>query len=322
MNPPHTPRLHLAPVIGALVVAVTSLAFALGTATPAGAAVPRVGIGENSASMFEDANYRSLRTRISRKVIAYDFYHHKAEREEFDRWMTGARRAGVRPLIAFNASERRPRHLPTIGAFRKSVRWLRKNYPYVRDISPWNEANHRSQPTRNNPKRAAQYYNATRAICSHCRIVAADVLDQSNFMSWLRIFKRHARKPRLWGLHSYTDANRNRSWRRSTTRRFMASVRGEVWLTEVGGIVAMRDVYRPNERRASRGVRNTLRMALKDRRIKRVYLYSWYGTYQPGKHDFYRWDSGLVSWNGQKRRAGFFVLRKWLAAHPNGRRKP
>ena len=43
---------------------------------------------------------------------------------------------------------------------------FRERYPWVRDYLTWNEANHCSQPTCRNPKRAAQYYLALR---KHCR---------------------------------------------------------------------------------------------------------------------------------------------------------
>ena len=104
-------------------------------------------------------------------------------------------------------------------------------------ISPWNEANHRSQPTFKNPKRAAQYYNVVRANCRGCKIIAADVIDETNMERWLKVFKRTAKKPRIWGLHNYRDTNKRKGQKLGGTKRLLKAVKGQVWLTETGGIV-------------------------------------------------------------------------------------
>ncbi|MGH2959454.1 MAG: hypothetical protein ACRDKE_07595, partial [Solirubrobacterales bacterium] len=127
-------------------------------------------------------------------------------------------------------------------------------------------------------------------------------------------FRKTAYKPSRWGLHSYFDAQRNRAYRNSNTKKFVDSVPGEVWLTEVGGIVALGRIYSYSESRAAQGVKATLRMSLGDRRIKRVYLYSWFGTSQK-KRKPYLWDSGLSDASGKPRPA-YFALRSWLKAHP------
>ena len=51
-----------------------------------------------------------------------------------------------------------------------------------------------------------------RASCRGCTIVAADLLDSSNIRRYIAAFLKKAKgKPRLWGLHNYTDTNRFRS---------------------------------------------------------------------------------------------------------------
>ena len=72
-----------------------------------------------------------------------------------------------------------------------------------------NEANHDSQPTWNNPRRAAQFFLAFRSMCRGCKIVALDVLDQrgvdryiNRFFAALGSRKRLAsddRRPQLLG---------------------------------------------------------------------------------------------------------------------------
>jgi hypothetical protein len=302
-----------------LIGILAAAALATAGCGAASAATPKVGIGDNGATMFADPNYTSLKTKIARKIIPYDFYHHAAERDALRAWMTAAKTAGVEPNIAFNHSDRYPTKLPSVSNFEASLRYLRKNYPELRVFTPWNEANHRSQPTKNNPKRAAQFYNAARKICTNCKIVAADVLDQTNMLPWVTTFRQTAVKPKIWGLHSYTDANHNRSYAHSVTKKFVDAVPGEIWLTEVGGIVALGSAYSYSESHAAQGVKNTLKLAQGNPRIKRVYIYSWYGSVQAHRKP-YLWDSGLVSAAGKPRPA-FFALRSWLKANPNATKK-
>ena len=92
--------------------------------------------------------------------------------------------------------------------------------------SPWNEANHRAQPTYKRPGRAAAFYGVVRKLCRGCTIVAADVLDQSGMVEWVRAFRRKAPgKPRIWGLHNYKDTNDFRRGRHSGTRKLLRAVR-------------------------------------------------------------------------------------------------
>ena len=128
------------------------------------------------------------------------------------------------------------------------MRKLRARYPWVRTWAAWNEANHKKQPLFRKPKRAAQFYNVMREECRGCTIVAADVLDSSNMLPWLATFKRYARHPRIWGLHSYTDTNHFKPLRATSTRALLRAVRGQVWLTETGGIVRFADRYHGGKR--------------------------------------------------------------------------
>jgi hypothetical protein len=281
------------------------------------ASVPKVGIGDNGPGLFANPSYRSLGTKIARKIIPYDFYHYAVDRQNLQNWMDQAQLAGVEPLISLNHSDHAPARLPTVGAYKKSVKYLLDKYPQIQVFSPWNEANHKSQPTVRNPKRAAQYYNASRQLCPNCQIVAADVLDQTNMLPWIKQFRTVAKNPTTWGLHSYTDVNHGVPWSRSASRKLLRAVPGEVWLTEVGGIVAFQNIYSYNERRAAQAVTRTLNLAQKEPRITRVYLYSWFGTQQKHRKP-YVWDSGLANYLGKPRPA-FFTLRKWLQEHPTAR---
>jgi hypothetical protein len=172
----------------------------------------------------------------------------------------------------------------------------------VRDYSPWNEINHQSQPTFRKPRAAARFYNVVRANCRGCTIIAADVLDQAGLEKYLRAFLRAANgTPRLWGLHNYSDTNRFRS---RGTKALLRTVRGNVWLTETGGIVRFADALPYNERRAARATKFMFKLARSNRRIKRLYIYSWLGE-QRGA----RFDAGLVNPDGSARPAYDVVKR-------------
>lgn len=300
----------------ALLAAIIAIVVVFAAAGEARAVT--VGVGDNGPAMFDDERYQSLNMRISRKIIPYDFYKNQWEKDQLTLWLDGARRNGVRPLIAFRHSNVRPSKLPSVREFQRALRTLIRLHPEVRDFSPWNEANHHTQPTWKSPKRAAQYYNTSRKICRGCKIIAADVLDIKNMLRWVTEFKRYAYKPRLWGLHSYHDANHNIRWSRSSVKLLLDNVRGRVWMTEVGGLVAFARAYRYSERRGANGLRNTLRLAHKSRRIQRVYLYSWYGTPHHPKRPPYAWDSGITGPDGTPRPA-YFTLKRWFQSFPGDR---
>jgi hypothetical protein len=277
---------------------------------------PLVGVGDNNAPMFADSNYRALHMPIARRIVPYDFYQDPGQLAALTAWIQGALADGVDPLISFEHSYTYPTKLPTVAEYLESLNYLRQHFPAVTTISPWNEANHKSQPTVNNPRRAAEYYNATRQACPSCTIVAADVLDQKNLMPWLKKFKRYAKRPKIWGLHSYTDTNHNKSWKKSTTRAFLAATTGQVWLTEVGGIVSFNYTYAFDPARASVAITKALDLGLRSPRIKRIYLYCWFGSMFDASSGFpFKWDSGIVQPNGDPR-PGYFALRNWLSLHP------
>lgn len=296
-------------LIGA-VAAALFLTAASATTPPASAMT--IGVGDNGPGMFKDRNYKNLKTKISRKIVPWDFYKYEWDRKNLDEWMAGAKKLRIQPMVAFNHSEKDRYKLPSVSQYKYALRYLLRRYPQVKTFTPWNEANHVSQPTWNKPRMAAQYFNISQQICKGCKIVAADVLDQKNMITWLKSFQLFAKSPKIWGLHSYVDANRNRPWAKSSTKLLLDNVKGEVWLTEVGGLVAFKDDFPYDEIRARDATKRTLLLAGKSKRIKRVYLYSWYGT-DHGEDPVapFKWDSGLMTAGGSPRPA-FYVLRNWL----------
>ena len=288
---------------------------ALAAPDSASAARLVVGMGDQKHQMFSDPRFAALGLKKARIVVPYDTIDNQDwELGVTDNWLAAAQAAGVEPLVTFSHSWRTPKHLPSVRQFRRIFRQFRARYPHVRVYTPWNEANHSSQPTARSPRRAAQYYNEVRRYCRGCRIVAADVLDQRNLAKWIRTFRRYAKgKPRLWGLHNYVDANRRVPLKRSSTAKFLNLVPGEVWLTEAGGIVQFLS-YKYDERRAARATARTFQLARMSKRIKRLYLYHW----QADAIENPRWDSGLLNADGSPR-LGFRELVRQLTRINGGR---
>jgi polysaccharide biosynthesis protein PslG len=260
-----------------------------------------VGIGEQLPQMFAEPSFRALGIDHARLVVAYDAALVAFERQIVDAWLLQASRAGVEPFVTFQHSRVHPRRLPSVAEFRADFRAFRKRYPQVRVYAPWNEINHASQPTSRAPARAAEFYDVVRSECGDCTVLAGDVLDQPGMMRYLAAYRRRLDgAPRIWGLHNYADANR---FRRSGLRTLLRSVRGDVWLTETGGLVQFGRSFPRSERRAARALDFVLGLAADTPGVKRVYLYNWTGS-KPGA----RFDAGLVG-PDRKPRPAYGVLR-------------
>ena len=262
----------------------------------------KVGIADQKAAAFDDRRLHGLGLRYARRSVAWDALRFSDQRADLDAWVDGVQRMGAEPLITFARSRDRPghRHRPPGGMdFLREFNRFRKRYPKVRTYSAWNEANHCGTGTCTRPDLVARYYNAIRRNCPGCKVVAADLLDQPNMVSWVRAFRRAARfEPRYWGLHDYIDANRFQTVR---TTRLLRAVRGEVWLTEVGGLVARRNrstLRLPQGKSHAADAMRFIfdRLARLSPRVARVYVYHWRSS---TPHD--SWDSALVGSDGARR---------------------
>jgi len=277
-----------------------------------------VGIGDQDASMFSDPLFSQVGFRKARYFPSWDVAFHDDQSQWLTQWLGEAQRTGTEPLISFfarlgSACPKKPCKLPTVREYTKAFKAFRKKWPEVKVFSPWNEANHRSQPTFKNPKRAAQFYNVVRKNCRGCKIVAADVIDEKNMERWLKVFKRTAKKPRIWGLHNYRDTNKRKGQVLGGTKRLLKAVKGQVWLTETGGIVKFvlpngHTLFPKSESRANRATKRMFALAKRYRsRIKRLYIYHWK---QPNPADpNQRFDAGLIRYDGTPRPAYRTVQR-------------
>jgi hypothetical protein len=280
---------------------VTAFLILCALAAPAAAdARPLVGIGDQEYSSFQDPKMDKLGLKAARLALSWDWYKDPTTIARTDWWMTAVRQAGMRPMITFNRSWKRGAHggrrIPSMSRYLKSFRTVRERYPHVREFSAWNEPNAPEQPFAKKPKRAAQFYNAMRRACPRCTVLAGDINDNPNMTSWLSVYKRQVRRPKVWALHNYRDVTRN--W--GTTKVFLRMVRGPVWLSETGGMRS-----RGGLKGQARAVRRVFELAKSYRRIKRIYFYQWKRT--RGR----AWDSAFLNANGTRRPA-YRALQKGL----------
>jgi hypothetical protein len=305
-----------------------ALLAALLVAPAAAQASYRLGIGEQVPAMFDSPAWQSLNLRLVRYVVAWDWQETGQQRDVAE-FMNAAHAHHQDVLVAFTAHRgcfdgrrysREPIcRAPSARAYRSAVRRFDDRYPWVRTYSAWNEVNHVSQPTFTNPRLAVRYYEVLRRESRrrHFRVLAADLLDTSNLIAYVRAFRRGATgRPRLWGLHNYQDVNRGTALE---TRWMLQSVPGKVWLTETGAIVRLGDSpqWRYSEARAASRTRWMFRLAdryYSPRRglrstIGRLYVYKWFGAPPDA-----RFDAGLVAPDGTPRPA-FYVVRRFAHAH-------
>jgi hypothetical protein len=308
-----------------LIVALAVLAFAAGAAVQAGAKAPKpkptptpsvrpgltVGIGDEQPNMFASPEFKALHTTIARYVTPYDVAtnHSHNDLPRLKAWLAAAAREHIQPLIAFYHSDRTPRKMPSVATYTKDVKLFLKDFPQVKRLQPWNEANRGnvvekgsgsySSPT---AQQSAEYYLALKKACRSCTIVGLDVLDSTYVpatIAYINEFKRDVGKrnlPTIWGLHNYSDTNRFHS---TGTRAVLADTTGQVWLTETGGIVKLAGDFSFSLSRQTKATQYMFSLANLSKRITRLYIFQWTG----GITSKERFDAGLTNSHGQVRPA-------------------
>ncbi len=309
-----------------LLPALILLGLAVPPAAQAGKVPIRVGISDQSATMFAQPAFVQLGVKRVRYFIPWNAMGDRGQRLRARTYVRTARADGVQVLLHLSTDDFRIKKgkLPSVSAYRKAVRRM---VPYfrklgVRDFGTWNEANHASQPTYRSPTRAAAFFRemhrAVKGRCRSCGVVALDVLDQRGVEAYMRSFYRalsptYRRRATILGLHNYGDVNRKRT---KYTRAVIAQARHynrrtQVWLTETGGIVKFGRSFPYSESRAAHRLSTMFSLANRYRRsgIKRIYVYNWTGA-APGA----RFDAGLTDPDGTPR-AGYTYLRKKLRSY-------
>jgi hypothetical protein len=295
-----------------LILLIVAGALAPALVAPSAGAKTRVavGIGDQNPAMFTDANYRALGIKKVRYFIPWNAARDAGKLAAADAYVAAARRAGDRVFMHVSTDDYTPKKakLPSARQYRREVGRLVRRYRKqgVREWGAWNEANHKSQPTWDNPRRAATYYREMRRICRGCTILALDILDQAGdsryirrFMSALPRSLRTSRSLRV-GIHNYSDTNRKRS---RGTRRIINAVRSRnrrasFWLTETGGVANFGRSFPCDMRRQANRTSYMFTLAKRFRRhVDRIYAYSWTGA------DCRGFDAGLTNADGSVRPA-------------------
>jgi hypothetical protein len=299
----------LLPILGLLAIPSAASAAKVNVA---------VGIGDQSPKMFDDANWQALKLKKTRYFIEWNAIQQPAEIADADEFVDKARAHGVKVLMHIstddiNSVPRRP--LPSVTDYRTAVGQLVAHYKAkgVTDWGVWNEANHKSQPTAKNPKRAAQFYTTMKSLCKGCKIVALDVLDQAGvekyIASWLKAAGPAGRSAKIIGVHNYSQVNRRISEKNASNRypgvaRIIKAVRkrnkvAKLWLTETGGLASFGSNFRCDRSRQANRTKYMFDLVKKyDKNIERLYTYNWFGNgCTPA------FDGGLVEASGATRPA-------------------
>jgi hypothetical protein len=281
-------------------------------AIPASSQAYLTGFSEQQPSMFQNTLFTDLHTKIARYIAPWDFMSVPRDKATFEAWLAGAGIDRVKPLVSFYVSRQKPLKLPSATQYKRMIKAFRKAYPSVKEISPWNEANAVRPGRFANPtaKQAATFYKIVKQQCGGCRLVGLDVLDSQNVKATVKYIGQFQKAlgnkglPTIWGLHNYSDTNR---FRNKGTKAVLAAVKGQVWLTETGGLVRFGSGFPYNEARAAKALKYMFKLASSNARLKRLYIYQWNGS--PLDSTF---DAGVIGVDG-KPRPGYFVVKNKIA---------
>jgi hypothetical protein len=293
------------PSMRRLLIPIAALIAVL--ALPAGAGAAVIGVSDQQAGTFANPDFDALNFKAARYITPYDVIEDPAEKSRLEDWLNAARGKQQKILISFEHSHRsnsRALKAPSVAAYTKELKKFKKAYPFVHDISPWNEVNRchalrggsvQGQPTKlckvsTGPKLAAQYYMAARKVFtgSKYRIVGIDILDQKDVsptIKYLQSFLRHASPD-------------------TRTKRVLQTFSGKVWLTETGGEVKLGTSFAFDTKRAARALGCMFAIA-KNPRIGAVFVYQFNPPPDPTTAFF---DAGLINPDNSLR-PGYAVVK-------------
>jgi hypothetical protein len=292
-------------------------AGAVPAASQAATVTFKTGVGDQNPAMFASPYYKVLKTRITRYIAPYNIVTTPSDLATFRAWLAGANSDHVQPLIAFYHSRVDGTHMPSVATYTKDIRAFFKDFPTIKNYTPWNEENRGNVQISGgasfdspSAKQSAEYYLALKKYCKGCTIVGLEVLDGANpkpTVTYIKQFQADVKKlkgtlPTIWGLHNYSDTNR---FRDAGTKDVLAAVKGQVWLTETGGLVQFGSGFPYSLSRAQKATAYAFQLAKSNKRITRLYLYNWFGEPTTA-----RFDAGLTSITGVPRPAYFTVLKQ------------
>jgi hypothetical protein len=310
-------RLKLAVLYLAAVAAAIGLALLPPSEASARSSV-RVGLADQSPTMFDAPAFEELKIKRTRYFVASDVMQDGDERAKARAFVQAARANGVSTFLHISTADLRSKRGKVVSPAQyrrnagKIVAYFRKLG--VREFGAWNEVNHKTQETWNRVGNAVSYfksmYSAVRKRCKTCVVVGLDMLDQAGSERYIRSF--YARLTPRWrtrlkvvGIHNYSDVNRNRSTGTAkiirTVRRY--NRRAKFWFTETGAIASFGGSFPYNEARQARVMKNMFIYATRFRKlgVQRVYSYNWFGIENGPCGSTCRFDAGLVDPDGAPR---------------------
>jgi hypothetical protein len=284
----------------------------------AGAALPStaaakvaVGISDNGPAMFSQHNFLRLNLTVARDMVPWNaaITRDKTTLRAAQAWVKAAQNAGAQPMISFTApGGSAGNYVPSTAVYTAAIKAFLHSVPSVKTYAPWNEPDWTFRPKlAGNPRLAASYFNALARWCKKCTVVAGDVyLPAPQLGSWIKTYKTGlAVKPKAWALHNYYDVRTHSS---AQLRTMEALTSGQIWLTEISGVIRRGHWGYPNQSTAAAGRDEgyLFSMPKKFPRIARIYHYQWQGTVDTANTG---WDSGLIGPGGVPRPAYWAVAK-------------
>jgi hypothetical protein len=281
----------------------------------------RVGIGDQSPAMFNNANYEALNLKLTRYFIEWNAITDPVELAKADRFVAAANASGVKVLMHISTADIKAStpKLPSVSAYRSRVGALIKRYKPlgVTDWGAWNEANHKTQPTSKSPAAAAKFFIQMRKLCTRCTIVALDVLDQRGVEAYIAKFfkaagKAESARVRVVGIHNYSEVNRRIGDKQKYSNSYPGTLRiikavqksnkkAKFWYTETGGLTKQGNAFPCSDSRAANRTKYMFTLAKRYQKyIQRLYTYNWTPSAVCEDSEF---DGGLVNIDGSVRPA-------------------
>ena len=275
----------------------------------------RIGIAENTPNLFSDPLFQALGAKYARVVVSYNVMTSgDDELQRITDYVNAAAAAGVEPLVTFEhargAAEicnkrknRRKRAVPAADAeaVRAQLQGVPRPLPAREDVrrpgTRSTTTRSRRSAIRRRPRASPTSRAATAAAARSSWRTCSTAADSArakkpryrSALRYIKRFKRALKAPRtICGLHNYGDTNR---FRDSGTKAIIKALRcKEIWLTETGGIYKFRaGKFKASAKRQLRATKYMFKLAKRNPRIKRLYVYTWFGATTP------RFDAGLVA---------------------------
>ena len=195
------------------------------------------------------------------------------------------------------------------------------------------------------PRMAAHYFRWAKAECPACRLIAGEFAGTQS-SNYLQKYKRHLgrHRPELWGVHDYADVIRFQvrgDHRAAELRTFVREIfctaghhctratnwaSGQMWIGATGANYSLTCAAHPGlncprgtrykvlgERSQCRAAAFINRLDSLDRRITRIYFYTYMDGSRPQDSD----DTGIVSREGTVPRRAYAVVARRARSCPS-----